>query len=79
MYLRTQTTPTCGYYNYHGVRVYELTEHQFRTHLKPWFDLHVRPQDYNLVQDNIVWFRHSRDQLLFLLTFANHGQRSLDS
>jgi len=79
MYLRTQTTPTCGYYNYHGVRVFELTHHQWVTHLKPWFDLQVNPQDYNLVQNNIVWFRHSRDQLEFLLTFAAHAPKPLDS
>lgn len=72
MYLRTQTTPTSGYYNYHGVRVYELTQHQFITHLKPWFDAHVQPGDYHLVPDNIVWFRYSRDQLQFLLRFADN-------
>ena len=72
MYLTTQTTPTSGYYNYHGVRVHELTQHQFITHLKPWFDTHVHPGDYHLVSNNIVWFRHSRDQLQFILSFSNH-------
>jgi len=71
MYLRTQTQPTQGYYNFYGVRVYELTEHEFRSRIKPWLDQHVGliNIDYYLVAKNIVWFKYRRHQLQFLLAF----------
>jgi len=72
MYLRTQILPTHGYYNYHGVRVYELTEYIFFARIKPWLDQHVgQPNtDYYLVDQNIVWFKQQKHQLEFLLTFG---------
>jgi len=71
MYLRTQTQNTAGFHNYYGVRVYELTQHQYITRLEPWFRQHVDPRDYWLVPDNIVWFRYEKDQLRFLLSFPS--------
>jgi hypothetical protein len=72
MYLRTQILPTQGYYNYHGVRIYELTERMFFTEILPWLALHVGQtnSDYYLVGQNIIWFKQQKHQLQFLLTFG---------
>ena len=72
MYLRTQLISTQCYYNYYGVRVYELTQHVFVTQIKPWLDQNVGNYniDYYLVNQNIVWFKYQKHQLQFLLTFG---------